>query len=65
MAGWAVQDAARVNLRSAVGVAVREMGIRRGFGTADYLLYIEGQADGAVEVKRTGEPFTGVELQAE
>jgi type I restriction enzyme R subunit len=64
-AGWTVQDATAVNLYTGRGVAVREFGMRRGFGTADYLLFVERQAMGAVEAKKAGEPLTGVETQAE
>lgn len=62
-AGWAVQDVAELNLRAAAGVAVREFPLRRGFGFADYLLYVDGKAIGVVEAKAAGVTLTGVEIQ--
>src|SRR5712692_59507 len=64
-AGWAVQNPDEVNLHAARGVAVRESGLRYGFGTADYLLFVDGQAAGAIEAKKQGETLTGVEVQTE
>jgi type I restriction enzyme, R subunit len=64
-AGWAVQDADAANLYAGRGVAVREFPMRKGFGFADYLLFVDRQAVGAVEAKKAGEPLTGVETQAE
>jgi len=43
-AGWAVQDAKAVNLYAKQGVAIREFELKSGFGTADYLLYVDGKA---------------------
>jgi type I restriction enzyme, R subunit len=64
-AGWVVQDADAANLYAGRGVAVREFPMRKGFGFADYLLFVDRQAAGAVEAKKAGEPLTGVETQAE
>ena len=64
-AGWAVQDAAGVNLYAASGVAVREFSLKPGHGTADYLLYVNQEAAGVVEAKPEGSTLTGVELQSE
>jgi len=64
-AGWAVQNPDEVNLHAVRGVAVRESGLRYGFGTADYLLFVDGQAAGAIEAKKPGETLTGVEVQTE
>src|SRR5829696_7856128 len=55
-AGWCVQDAAAVNLSAGRGVAVREFPLRRGYGFADYLLYVDGKAAGVIEAKREGKP---------
>ncbi len=41
-AGWAVQDAKAVNLYAKQGMAIREFELKAGYGTADYLLYIDG-----------------------
>jgi type I restriction enzyme R subunit len=62
-AGWQVQDRTQLNLRAAAGVAVREFSLTTGF--ADYLLFVNGKAIGAVEAKAVGTALSGVELQTE
>ncbi len=52
-AGWVVQDADKVNLSAQKGVAVREFPLKKGHGYADYLLFVDGQAIGIVEAKKT------------
>lgn len=47
-AGWAVQDAASVNLSASRGVAIREFPLAHGYGFADYLLYVDGKAAGVI-----------------
>ena len=64
-AGWVVQDRDAINLDAGPGVAVREFPLRAGFGFADYLLYVHGQAVGVIEAKAAGTTLTGVEVQAE
>jgi len=61
--GWVVQDADRVNLAAGPGVAVREFVLKPGHGRADYLLFVDGRAVGAIEAKPEGTTLTGVELQ--
>ncbi|MEK6700178.1 MAG: DEAD/DEAH box helicase family protein, partial [Nitrospirota bacterium] len=63
-AGWAVQDAKAVNLYAKQGVAIREFELKSGFGTADYLLYVDGKAVGVIEAKKSGSTLTGVEIQS-
>ena len=63
-AGWAVQDANAVNLYAKRGVAIREFELKSGFGTADYLLYVDGKAAGIIEAKKAGSTLTGVEIQS-
>jgi type I restriction enzyme, R subunit len=63
-AGWAVQDAKAVNLYAKQGVAIREFELKPGYGTADYLLYVDGQAAGVIEAKKAGTTLTGVEIQS-
>ena len=63
-AGWAVQDVAAMNVHGAQGVAVREFPLVKGYGTADYVLYVDGQVVGVIEAKKEGTPLAGVELQA-
>ena len=60
--GWVVQDYARLNLGDAVGVAVREFSILTG--TADYMLFVEGDAAGTIEAKKVGQTLIGVEEQS-
>ena len=62
--GWTVQDADKVNLDAAPGVAVREFPLKSGHGFADYLLFDGGSALGVVEAKPSGYTLTGVETQA-
>ena len=64
-AGWVVQDHAAANIAAGRGVAVREVPLKGGHGTADYLLFVDGQAVGAVEAKKEGETLKGVEVQSE
>jgi type I restriction enzyme R subunit len=63
-AGWAVQDAKAVDLYAKQGVAIREFELKTGFGTADYLLYVDGKAAGVIEAKKAGATLTGVEIQS-
>ncbi len=63
-AGWAVQNRDEVNLSAGRGVAVREFKMKKGHGFADYLLFVDGQAVGALEAKKEGHTLTGVEGQA-
>ena len=63
-AGWAVQDIAAADLHAAQGVAIREFPLATGFGFADYLLYVDGNACGVIEAKKQGATLTGVESQS-
>src|SRR3954470_22645538 len=62
-AGWLVQDRDDLDLTAGRGIAVREFPMKSGFGFADYLLYVDRKATGAVEAKAEG-PLTGVEAQS-
>jgi type I restriction enzyme R subunit len=62
-AGWVVQDLEDVDLTAGRGVAIREFTMKPGFGFADYLLYLDKKAIGAVEAKAEG-TLTGVEAQS-
>jgi type I restriction enzyme R subunit len=70
-AGWQVQDRAALDLSAssrqalgaARGVAVREFPLKTGF--ADYLLFVDRRAIGAVEAKAEGMPLSGIEPQSE
>lgn len=63
-AGWAIQNRAEMNLAAARGVAVREFKMARDHGFADYLLFLDGKAVGALEAKPEGYRLANVELQA-
>jgi len=65
LCGWALQDPGTVNLGAARGVAIRNFPLRSGYGSADYLLYVDGKAAGVVEAKREGETLIGFEVQTE
>lgn len=64
-AGWLVQDVRSVNLHAGRGVAIREFPLDRGFGFADYLLYIDAKAAGVIEAKKVGATLSGVEIQSD
>jgi type I restriction enzyme R subunit len=61
-AGWLVQDYDRMNIYAGRGVAVREFPLKTGL--ADYLLYVDQRAIGAIEAKKVGTTLTGVEHQS-
>jgi type I restriction enzyme, R subunit len=62
-AGWIVQNRDELDLTAGRGIAVNNFSMKSGFGIADYLLYLDRKAAGAVEAKREG-TFTGVEAQS-
>jgi len=62
LAGWVVQNRGALNLWAATGVAVRE--VQLATGAADYLLFVERKAVGAIEAKKIGTPLSGVEAQS-
>ena len=64
-ADWIVQDRDAANLHAGRGVAIREFKLDSGYGTADYLLFVDSRAAGVIEAKPEGTTLTGVELQAE
>ena len=59
-AGWLVQNRDELDLTAGRGIAVREFKMSPGFGVADYLLYRDRKAVGAVEAKAEG-TLTGVD----
>jgi Type I site-specific restriction-modification system, R (restriction) subunit and related helicases len=64
-AGWRIQDVASANIHAARGVAIREFPLKSGYGFADYMLYVDGQAAGVIEAKKEGVTLSGVETQAD
>lgn len=63
-AGWLLQSRNEIDLSAGRGIAVREFPMKTGHGFADYLLYVDRRAIGAVEAKAEG-TLTGVEAQTE
>lgn len=62
-AGWIVQSREELDLTAGRGIAVREFPMKSGFGFADYLLYLDRKAIGAIEAKAEG-TLAGVEAQS-
>ena len=62
--GWIVQDRSALNLYASQGVAVREFIMATGHGRADYVLFVDQKAVGAIEAKPSGTPLAGVEPQS-
>ena len=62
LAGWTVQDVQQLNLRAALGVAVREFPLKNG--PADYVLFADCRAVGVVEAKPVGTTLSGVADQS-
>jgi type I restriction enzyme R subunit len=62
-AGWVIQDYKDLNLGASLGVVVRNFPLKSGF--ADYLLFVDRQAVGAVEAKPEGTTLSGVAEQSE
>jgi type I restriction enzyme R subunit len=60
-----VQNVETMNLYAGRGVAIREFPLKSGHGFADYLLFVDHRAIGAVEAKPEGHTLTGVEPQSE
>ena len=63
-AGWVIQDRDEMNLAAGRGVAVREFRLAKGHGFADYLLFVDERAVGALEAKPKGFTLKGVEVQS-
>ena len=62
-AGWIVQDRDDLDLTAGRGIAVRNFSMKPGHGFADYLLYLDRMAAGAVEAKPDG-TLRGIEAQS-
>ena len=63
-AGWIIQDRVDFNRFAGVGVAVREF-LMADNTEADYLLFVDGKAVGAIEAKKEGSTLSGVERQSQ
>ena len=63
-AGWLVCDVHEADIHAAPGVAIREFVLDAGYGFADDLLYVDGEAAGVIEAKKQGATLTGVEIQS-
>lgn len=64
-ANWTVQDLKKANIHEKQGVAIREFPLNPGHGSADYILYVDGQAAGVIEAKKAGTTLTGIEPQSD
>jgi type I restriction enzyme R subunit len=62
-AGWNVQDYKKINLGASSGVVVRDFPLKTG--EADYLLFLDRKAAGAIEAKPEGTTLSGVAEQSE
>lgn len=62
-AGWIVQDYDDMDLSAGPGIAVREFKMQSGHGKADYLLFVDKKAAGALEAKPAGFTLSGAEIQ--
>lgn len=63
-AGWHVCDVKAANIHANRGVAIREFPLDAGFGFADYMLSVDGNACGVIEAKKQGATLAGVETQS-
>ena len=61
-AGWNVQNLRELNLGVSLGVAVREFTLESG--EADYLLFVDRKAVGAIEAKPEGTTLSGIAEQS-
>jgi len=63
--GWTIQDKKKINLTTALGIAVREY--QTDTGPADYILFVDKKPVGVIEAKRPeeGANLTKVEDQSE
>ncbi len=64
-AGWLIQNRDEINLSAGRGIAIREFKMADGYGFADYILYLERQAVGALEAKPAGFTLSGVKPQVD
>ena len=61
--GWIVQDRQNANPKAGAGVAVREFLFDSG--EADYGLFVDGKAIGAIEAKKVGTTLSSVAFQTQ
>ena len=64
-AGWLIQNRDEINLAANRGIAIREFKMADGYGFADYILYLDKQAIGALEAKPAGFTLSGVKPQVD
>ncbi|MBL7114038.1 MAG: DEAD/DEAH box helicase family protein [Bacteroidales bacterium] len=60
-AGWLLQDVKDINFAAGIGIAVREFPTDKG--PADYILFVNRKAVGAIEAKPEGMTLSGVSDQ--
>jgi type I restriction enzyme, R subunit len=64
-AGWLIQNRDEINLSAGRGIVIREFKMADGYGFADYILYVDKQAVGALEAKPAGFTLSGVKPQVD
>jgi type I restriction enzyme, R subunit len=65
VAGWAVHPFAETNINVSQRVVLRKFQFMESHGDADCMLYVDGRATGAIEVKKQAHTLTGVEIQSD
>ena len=60
--GWIVQDRAKLNFSTGIGIAVREWPLQ--VGPVDYLLFVNRTPLGVIEAKPIGTTLSGVAEQS-
>lgn len=63
-AGWTIQHFKVASVHASLGVAVEFFPMGAGVGEADYVLFVNGEACGIIEVKKEGEPLIAKEPQS-
>ena len=63
-AGWLIQSQNALKLDADPGVAVREFALEKGHARVDYLLFLNGQPAGVVEMKPEGTTLVEVDRQS-
>lgn len=63
IAGWIVQDNAKMDFSAGIGIALREL--QTDSGPADYILFVNRKPCGVIEAKKFGTILTPIEEQTE
>jgi type I restriction enzyme R subunit len=63
-ADWANQDLKQDGPPTALGSVLWELALSEGYGFADYLLFVDGNATGVNKAKKRGATFPNAEKQS-